>query len=165
MSEFVYTDPDTSETHSFADGGMTSYANIEYVLNNHPEIKHIDVIYHNTPKVIRPEYDNDAKILARLFRLMDIQGAEIFRNDIATAKLKIENPADEHVSMDIYYMRDLDITTITGPSRNSLIFNKQWMQTGLMRGYDQTKKGKTLKESCSISCQTGEIAVKSSNLQ
>ena len=164
MSEFTYTDPDTAQTHSYADGGMTSYANIEYILNHHPTIQHIDVIYHNTPDVIRPEYDNNSKILSRLFRLMDIQGAEIFRNDLDTAKLRIQNPMDVHVSLDIYYMIDDDIITVTGPSRNSLIFDKQRMQTGVMRGYEMTKTGRTLKDSCTISCRTGKVIRAGSNI-
>lgn len=164
MSEFTYTDPDTSATHSYADGGMTSYANIEYVLNNHPDVDHIDVIYHNTPDVIRPEFDNDSKILSRLFRLMDIQGAEIFRDDIRNATLRIQNPMDKHISLDIYYMTDLDITTVTGPSRNSLIFDKQRMQTGVMRGYELTKKGETSSDRCTVSCRTGVITTNTSNI-
>ncbi len=164
MSDFTFTDPDSGETHSYADGGITSYANLEYILNTHPDIEHIDVIFHSTPEIIREGYDIESKALSRLFRVLDMQSSEINRNDLSNAKLRIAHPTNAHVSLDIYYMSDLDITTVTGPSRNSLIFNKQWMQTGVMRGYTQTKNGNTLKESCSISCQTGDIAVNNSNL-
>jgi len=58
---------------------------------------------------------------------------------------------------------DLDITTITGPSRNSLLFDRQRMQTGVMRGYVQTINGSIKREGCSISCKTGEINIDESN--
>jgi len=159
MSDFVYMDPDTLEAHSYADGGVTSYANIEYVLNRLPGIKHIDVIFHNTPEVITPGYDINNKVLSRLFRIIDMQSAEINKNDLTNARLRLATPSSNHVKMDIYYMSDLDITSVTGPSRNSLIFDKQNMQIGVMRGYTQTKEGTIRKDSCTIDCNTGEIKV------
>lgn len=165
MSDFIYTDPDTLETHSYADGGVTAYANIQYVLDEIPNVTDIDVIFHNTKGVIRPDYDINSKAISRLMRIIDMQSAEINKNDLSNAQLRTSHIEGEaYINLNIYYMSDLDVTSITGPSRNSLLFDKQRMQTGVMRGYVQTKNGTILKEGCSISCKTGKIEVKNSNL-
>lgn len=157
MSDLLYTEDGV--TQSYADGGVTNYANVEYVVDyQNDNLEAIDVIFHNTRDVIRPDYDINAKFLKRLLRVLDMFSADVNKNDLINAQLKIKPKSD--VDLNIYYMRDLDITTITGPSRNSLLFDQQRMQTGLMRGYVQTKNGQVDVERCLLKCDTGRIIPK-----
>ncbi len=111
MSEFEFPENDEN-AHSFADGGVTNYANVEYILLNQPdELTHIDVIFHNTRKVVTEGYDNSAGLLKRLLRVMDMFNGEIFKNDLINAKLRVRPARD--IGLNIYYMNELDITTIT----------------------------------------------------
>ncbi len=137
MSSFEFPENDP-KAHSYADGGVTNYANVEYILENRADdLEHIDVIFHNTRGVVTEGYDNNAGILKRLLRVMDMFSAEVNKNDLINAKLNVQ--IDHDISLNIYYMNDEDITTITTEKRNSLLFDKQRMQTGVMRGYTYEK--------------------------
>ena len=155
MSSFEYP-KNSPNAHSFTDGGITNYANVEYILENRADdLEHIDVLFHNTRSVITEGYDNDSGLLSRLLRTMDMFSAEVNKNDLINAKLNVQ--FDHDVSLNIYYMTDLDITTITTASRNSLLFDKQRMQMGVMRGYTAMKNGTIDKEGCTIQCHDGRI--------
>ena len=156
MSNFVFTEPN-GETYSYADGGVTNYANVDYIIQNRPTaLTEIDVIFHNTRGVIREGYNINNKVLARLMRVLDMFNGEIFKNDLRTGRLETQLLEDD-VQLNIYYMNDHDITTITGPSRNTLLFDKQRMQTGVMRGYTAMNNGTIDKDACMIMCESGQI--------
>ncbi|MEE9372549.1 MAG: patatin-like phospholipase family protein [Saprospiraceae bacterium] len=155
MSSFEFPKNDPS-ANSYADGGITNYANVEHIIKNRPlDLDHIDVIFHNTREVIREDYENDSGVLKRLLRVMDMFSAEVNKNDLLNAKLTFKPDID--ISMNIYYMNDLDITTITTIKRKSLLFDKVRMQTGVMRGYTAMKNGNIDMDGCTIQCNDGRI--------
>ena len=94
-------------------------------------------------------------LLKRLLRVMDMFSAEVNKNDLINAKLNAQ--IDHDISLNIYYMNDEDITTITTEKRNSLLFDKQRMQTGVMRGYTAMKNGTIDMDGCTIQCSDGRI--------
>lgn len=160
MSNFDFTDRDGSR-NTYADGGITNFANLEYLLLNRPKgLTEIDVIFHNTREVITDGYNMDNKILQRLFRVMDMFSAEVFKNDL-TNGIMTTRLLENDVKLTIYYMRDHDITTITGISRNTLLFDQQKMRMGVIRGYEYLKRGEIDMDSCTIVCDSGRIVVDS----
>ena len=156
MSSFEFTESN-GQTYSYADGGITNYANVEYVILNRPkELTHIDVIFHNTREVIQEGFDNNSGILSRLLRTLDMFSADANKNDLVEARLRTQL-LENDVHLTIYYMNDEDVISITGESRNTLLFDKQRMQVGVMRGNYAIESGTIDKDECIISCTDGRV--------
>lgn len=154
MSKYEFEE--NGEKHSYADGGITNYANVDYIVEHYAnEIDEIDVIFHNTREVIVPKEAQKLGFLDRLLRIMDMMSAEINKNDLVRAQLNFKPKND--VKLNIYYMREEDIVYITGKKRNSLLFNKSKMQLGVMRGRETFNNGTIEHDGCLLSCNDGTI--------
>jgi len=143
-----------AEGTTWADGGLNNYAHISWVINNTPDLEHIDVIIHNQREPLKQEFAPESGIFARLLRVIDILTAEIIRSDLREAELSIQ--IQKNINMNVYYMKPEDIDII---GENSLNFNKEAMTSLLHKAYTDAHSSDIDVDKCFIDKSTNRICL------